>query len=110
MSDILYTSEKNIEGFKIVFTAEVDHDSFDVLNSLDESIKNETIESVHNGELVIFNAKIHAEKCNVVLAEDFLCGNIYENYSDFINMNDYYGDMVSTVIDSAKNKIKDLQN
>lgn len=60
------------------------------------------------GELEWFCAKITASKNGIELAEDYLGACCYATYEDFINLDCYYGDMVKTVIEQAKQAIIDL--
>ena len=94
------------EGFKIDFYALEDFQ--DVRDMFEDDEAAEIIAQLEAGELVQFTAKLTASKNGIELAADYLGGCIYEDEKDFIDNNDYYGDMVQTVISEARQAIIDL--
>ena len=95
------------DGFKIYFYAIEEHITLDQLG-YDVEAAEETRAQIEDGTLVMFCAKITASKNGIELASDYLGGCIYKDEKDFVNSEDYYGDMVRTVIEEAKQAIIDL--
>ena len=101
----IHTEDRN--GFKIDFYALDEHITLEQLGYSAEDAE-ETRAKLERYELVMFCAKITASKNGIELAADYLCGCIYEDEKDFVNNDCYYGDMVQTVIESAKQAIIEL--
>lgn len=95
------------EGFTIIFsvTPEDDAPDWDFENEED---KQNTLERINNGSLSYFIAKVEAYKHGVRLGVDYLGGCCYDSPMDFVKDNDYYADMVSSVIGQSKAMIKAL--
>lgn len=94
------------DGFKIDFYALEDFSSPRDMFEDDEAA--EIIAQLEAGDLVQFTAKVTASKNGIELAADYLGGCIYADEKDFVNNECYYGDMVRTVIEEAKQAIIDL--
>lgn len=95
------------EGFAIEFYAEAEDMTLDQMSFEADDI-DEIGEKLESGELVLFCAKVTASKNGIELASEFLGGCIYKDEKDFVNNDCYYGDMVTTVIEAAKQAIADL--
>jgi hypothetical protein len=54
-----------------------------------------------------FIARVDAYKCGVLLASEYIGGNLYANVLDFLK-DGYYKDMVLEAIDQANKKITEL--
>lgn len=94
------------DGFDIVFSvtwedmSPADHFESDDLPTL--------IADIESGNLQWCIARVQAFKNGIELASDYLGGCCYKSYSDFVDENGYYTDMVQTVISEAKETIKAL--
>ena len=101
---------KEVNGFSIYFQALVEHSS--ISDSFDDSVQDieRLIKDVNNYDSVWFCAKVTAEKNGIELASDYLGGCYYDDYESFYIQyeNDYFADMVSTVVNEAKEAIKGL--
>lgn len=97
---------KEVEGFKIYFEALEEYIS---LSELLPEETEEQLKEIENSN-VIFCAKVTAKKAGVELASDYLGGCIYEDEEDFYTKykDDYFADMVETVVSEAKEKVKEL--
>ena len=103
------TFVKEIDGFKIYFEALEENSCIDENWSDDEEMRNDTIKKLNNFDLVMFCAKITAEKNGIELADDYLGMCIYENEESFYNTKGcYFDDMCNTVINEAKVAIREL--
>lgn len=106
------TLVKTVKGFDIYFEALEENISLREL--LPEETEDDLQEIERNN--AIFCAKVTAEKAGVELASDYLGGCIYENEEDFYIRyeNEYFADMVNTVVNEAEkelsNLIKELQS
>ena len=105
------TLVKKVNGFDIYFEP-LEEDI-----SLSELLPEETpeqLKEIYNSN-VVFCAKVTAEKNNIEIASDYLGGCIYESEEDFYikYKDDYFADMVNTVLEEAKKElpilIKSLQ-
>jgi len=102
--ELIHTEER--EGFTIKFYAcEEDQSLADSFEAEDVA---ELEEKVNNGTLMWFCAKVTAEKAGVVLGTDYLGACCYETAMQFVEHNDYYADMVDTVIAEARSTIAEL--
>lgn len=97
----IHTEDRN--GFKIDFYAVEDFQ--DVRGQFEDDDAAEIIAQLEAGDLVQFTAKVTASKNGIELASDYLGGCFYKDEKDFVNNEDYYGDMVQTVIAEAKQAI-----
>lgn len=97
----IHTEDRN--GFKIDFYAVEDFQ--DVRGQFEDEDAAEIIAQLEAGDLVQFTAKVTASKNGIELASDYLGGCFYKDEKDFVNNEDYYGDMVQTVIEEAKQAI-----
>jgi hypothetical protein len=105
----LIQTEK-VDGFDINFyELEEDISPADVFDADDI---NEINEKIENGEYVWFCAKVTASKNGIELADDYLGGCCYNSAEEFCTTykEDYYRDMVETVIKEAKENIKKLNS
>lgn len=105
MSNLIHTEVR--EGFTINFFAEDEHITLEQL-CFDEADKLDTEYKLASGDLVIFCAKVTASLMGIELSSEYLGACIYADEKDFVNDNDYYGDMVATVIEGARATISDL--
>lgn len=100
------TLVKTVKGFDIYFEA-LEEDL-----SLRELLPGETEENLQEIERnnAVFCAKVTAEKAGIELASDYLGGCIYENEKDFYTRyeNDYFADMVDTVVNEAEKELSNL--
>lgn len=92
---------KNVEGFDIYFEALEEYD-FDGSYWEPDDFNN-VFQKIESGELVLFCAKVTAEKSGIILSDDYLGCCIYESYEQFYTTEgDYFDDMVNVVINDAK--------
>jgi len=95
---------KNIDGFDIYFEALEEYD-FNVDYWESEQFT-ETCNKIDSGDLVLFCAKVTAEKSGIQFSEDYLGCCIYESEEQFYTTEgDYFTDMCNTVVTDAKNQI-----
>lgn len=105
MSNLIHAEVR--DGFTIKFFAEAEYMTLDQMSFEADAVE-EISEQLDSGELVLFCAKVTASRNGIELASDYLGGCIYKDEKEFINNDDYYGDMVATVIEEAKQAIEDL--
>jgi len=104
------------EGFEIVFS--VSPEDIHPADCFDDSIDPDTgapyhdipemIRKIDNELLFWFVARVEAYKNGVLLASEYLGGNLYSDPLDFIREDYYYTDMKETAINEAKATIKKL--
>jgi hypothetical protein len=107
---------ETVEGFEIVFS--VSPEDIHPADCFDDSIDLETgkpyfdieemVRRIDNGSLCWFVARVEAYKKGILLASEYLGGNLYDNPTDFIADSGYYDDMKHTVIEQAKKTIQTL--
>ena len=97
---------ESIGGFDIHFEA---LEEFTSLKELLPEESDEQLKEIYNNN-AIFCAKVTAKKNGIALASDYLGGCIYESEEDFYikYKDDYFSEMVQTVINEAKETIKKL--
>lgn len=94
------------DGFEIYFEA---LDDFLQKGDLDDSTYQETCDSIENGSLVLFCAKVTVEKAGIEIISDYLGSCIYESEEQFYTEeNGYFQDMVNTVLKEAPQALQDL--
>jgi hypothetical protein len=108
--------EETAEGFDIVFS--VAPEDIHPADCFDDSIDPDTgtpyhdipemIRRIDNGTLSWFVARVDAYKNGVLLASEYLGGNLYDNPIEFISEDAYYTDMKESAINEAKETIKKL--
>lgn len=101
---LIHTQETN--AFTIQFFALPPDDN--VFESFDECNAQEVSDKIDSGEYVHFLAKVTASKNGIELSSDYLGSCVYNSYMEFVEHNDYFADMVTTVVDEAKEVIKTL--
>jgi hypothetical protein len=94
------------DGFQIVFS--VTEEYTPIADHFEADDVSEIISDIEEGNLLWFVARVQAFKNGIELASDYLGGCCYKSYSDFVAQNDYYADMIQTVIREAKETIKAL--
>lgn len=104
------------EGFEIRFS--IAPEDLHPADCFDNSIDLETgkpyydtdkmARDIDRGVLCWFIARVDAYKQGILLASEFLGGNLYEDPTDFISDSGYYEDMKATTIEEAKQTIKKL--
>jgi hypothetical protein len=104
--EIMKTLVLKKDGFEIYFEA---LEEFIQLAELLPEENEESLEGISNSN-EIFCAKVSAHKCGIELASDYLGGCIYETAEDFYtkHKDDYFEDMVCSVVSDAKKEIKVL--
>ena len=110
MNDVLETIQlESKNGFNLQFQALIeDLHSADLFDDSIDDI-NEICQKIDNYDLVLFTAKVSAFKNGIELASDYLGGNLYSSYEEFINARPgYIDDMEDIVINEAKEVIKKL--
>ena len=97
---------KTVDGFNIFFEALEEHLGVEDMFSEPEDIK-EINEKLNNYEFTMFCAKVTAEKEGIELGSDYLGACIYESEEDFYikYKDDYFADMVNTVVKEAKKEL-----
>lgn len=106
MSELIYTEER--DGFTINTYALPEHISPYSCFDYDDDDIDEICNAINDGALMWFAAHVQATRGGVTLADTYIGACCYENCLDFINDSDYYGDMVTEVIEAAKTKIAEL--
>jgi hypothetical protein len=101
-------SAQEVQGFEIVFSvcSEVEHPRYSFDHTIDDI--EEICHKIDAGDYVWFIARVQAYRCGVLLANDYLCGCLYESYLDFMASGGYYDDMVYTVIKEAQKTLSKL--
>ena len=102
---------ENVGGFEIKFYAlPEDMNPRDCFDSGEEYREQDEdwFDKIESGYYDWFIARVTASKNGVELASDYLGGCWYESAMEFVTANDYYSDMVQTVIQEAKETIKKL--
>jgi len=102
MAQTIHTFTK--DGFDIRFSVipELTHpnDHFD-----DDG---ETARAINAGDYEWFIANITASKNGIELADEYLGGCCYASFAEFMDEDSYFGDMVDTAIDVARQNIDSL--
>lgn len=103
--EIIHTEQ--VQGFNIVFsiTSEDHAPDWDFES---EEAREDTLRKIESGELAYFIARVQAFKNGILLGTDYLGGCCYDSPMQFVEQNDYYADMVSSVIVEAQGNIKAL--
>ena len=105
--ELVHIEEK--DGFTIRFYAcEEDSSPDGHFDSGDDEYDQEILDKIADGTYTWFIAKVTASKEGIELADEYLGGCCYDTPMQFVKDNDYYADMVNTVIAEAKNKIAKL--
>jgi hypothetical protein len=99
--------EEAIDGFTIRFSVTSEDHPIDWDFETEED-RQQLIDDINNGTLDYFVARVEAIKEGIVLASDYLGGCVYSSPMQFVTDNDYYADMVQTVLDEAKQTIVKL--
>jgi len=90
-----------VDQFEIVtsITPEEMHPS----DSFDDSCHDidEICRKIDCGIYLWFVAKVTVYKNGIALADDYLGGCLYDKIDDFLNRNDYWGDMIHNAISEA---------
>jgi len=101
------TLVKIVDGFEIHFEALPEYCSLSQMFKPEEV--DELSKQINEGELIMFVAKVSAHKLDVELSSDILGGCIYKSEAEFYTeVGGYFDDMVNTVVEGAKEKIKQL--
>lgn len=98
--------EETIEGFDIVFSAAYE-DTHPRDQFMPEDVQ-QICEDIDNGKYEWFVARVQAFKNGIELGTDYLGGCLYESPMQFVKDNDYYSEMVQSVINEAKAHIQAL--
>jgi hypothetical protein len=99
---------ETVDGFDITYSVTYeDTHPRDCFDDSEFDIQ-EMCEKIDRGYYFWFVAKVTASKNEIELASDYLGCNLYENVMDFVKDNDYYRDMVETVLKEAKSAIHSL--
>lgn len=101
-----YDYIEETEGFTITLECLPEHTLPDWYFSSEEE-KSKLLNDIYANNILWFCAKITAYKNNIPLAYNYLSGCCYRDLKTFIN-DDYYLDMKQTVIEEAKQTIKEL--
>lgn len=107
---------EQLKGFDIVFSIAPEDihpaDCFDTSTDPDtgEPYHNipEMLRRIDNGSLSWFVARVEVFKKGILLASEYLGGNLYEEPTDFISDSGYYDDMKFSAIEQAAATIKTL--
>lgn len=103
--ETIYT--RDTQGFHVVLSIgyEDTHPS-DLFDDFVDDI-DEICRKIDNGFYTWFIARVEAYKQGILLATDYLGGNLYENPKDFVN-DGYFEDMVDTVVNEAQKTLNKL--
>lgn len=104
--EIVNIEEKDGFTLTLSFTPEHDLPFWDFET---EEEREELFRKIDNGSLLWFIAKLECFKEGVFLSNSYLCGCCYESIESFLT-DGYYSNMVNTVIEEAKQKIKELND
>lgn len=110
-NEVLYSQDiYTTKNFTVRFEALVEHE---MINSdmMDESMVQETIDSVNSDELVHFCAKVSFWFDGMELATDYLGSCFYESYEAFHTTykTEYFHDMAQRVINEGKKELDRLR-
>lgn len=97
---------ETVDGFDIVFST-----TYETMHPRDNFMPEDVdqiCEDIDNGKYEWFVARVQACKHGICLSTDYLGGCLYESPMQFVKDNDYYADMVQSVIKEAKEAIKAL--
>lgn len=98
-------------GFEIYFEALPENSNLEEQwSDSDADHKNVIIEKVHSGEMVLFCARVTAERYGVVLAMDHAGLCVYNNYKEFyaVKTRSHFNAMADTVVKEAKRSLEKL--
>lgn len=94
------------DGFEIYFEALEDYIQ---PAEFEDGYYKKLCDDIENGSLVLFCAKVTAEKAGVEITADYLGSCIYESEEQFYNEeNGYFQDMVNTVLEEAPQNLQGL--
>ena len=102
------TKIKDINGVDIYLS--LLEEDIPIEDTFDPEICNidEIIESIENGSMIYFCAKVYGMVEGVELSEDYLGCCLYKSEEDFINNSGYFDDMSETVAEESVSMIKKL--
>lgn len=80
----------------------------EMCNPVDLGLDDETVENINRGNLEWFCAKVSASMYGIELASEYLGACCYPSSKDFIKDSDYYEDMRKSVVQMAKENIREL--
>ena len=104
--ELVHTEE--CQGFTINLYLRPEYDTPDWDFEREEE-RTELLRKIENGSVLWFCAKVTADKKGVELSSDYLGGCCYSSVDQFLT-GGYYEDMKNTVIEEARQTIKELQN
>ena len=101
----IYT--RDTRGFHV--TLSIGYEDIHPRDCFDDSCHDiaEICRKIDNGTYTWFIARVEAFKHGILLATDYLGGNLYENPKDFVN-DGYFEDMVDTVVNEATATLEKL--
>lgn len=94
------------EGFDIVVSVDYEDIPLDCLFDDEEEIK-QLAEKIDSGELLYFVVRVQAMKAGIELGVEYLGGNIYSDYKNFLEDN-YFEDLADRAIEEAKKELPNL--
>lgn len=99
---------EDTQGFHIVVS--VTDEDFHPRDCFDyeEDEMQELCRKIDVGLYAWFAVRVEAYKGGILLGSDYLGGCLYDSPKQFIEMNDYYSDMVDNAIQEAKNALERL--
>ena len=69
----------------------------------------EVYDKLDRYDLVYFCAHMECQYNDIHLSDDYLGGCLYDSYDQFVNEDDYFGDMVSNVLTEGYKELKALK-
>lgn len=98
---------EDTRGFHVVFS--IGYEDTHPRDLFDDSVHDldDICRKIDDGYYTWFIARVEAYKQGILLATDYLGGNLYENPKDFIN-DGYFEDMVDTVVTEAQKTLDKL--
>lgn len=95
---------EHVDGFDVVLSiAPEDSDPRDQFGD-----DGETAQAIEGGRYSWFVARVEAKKRGITLGVDYLGGCCYESPRQFVDLEGYYSDMVSTAVAEARDILTKL--
>jgi hypothetical protein len=98
---------EDIQGFHVVCS--VAYEDIHPRDCFDDSVNdiNDICDKIDQGIYQWFMVRVEAYKQGILIGTDYLGGNLYESYDEFLN-DAYYLDMVDNAISEAKSNLEKL--
>lgn len=104
--EIIHTEDT--QGFHIVVSVTTEDSHPADCFSYEEDEMLELCRKIDAGIYSWFAVRVEAYKGGILLGSDYLGGCLYDSPKQFIEMNDYYSDMVDNAVKDARNALERL--